>query len=178
MTVMIAMPTSIGLDDVAAMGEADEAHRYEFSAEGELKVMMTASPEHSRIVMRLVAWLLAAGYSAESLRTDMGIYTGGGRQPDLTIWYGPAPSQALASVYVAVDGLAAVVEVISPGSRRNDTVDKISEYASAGIARFWLIEQDASQPVTMHTLANGGYVPAAPVPLEWLLSQDPHRFLD
>src|SRR5215471_10826128 len=105
---MIPMPSTIGLDDVAAMGETDEAHRYELSAEGELKVMMTASPEHSRIVMRLVAWLLAAGYNAESLRTDMGIYTGGGRQPDLTVWRGAAPSQPLTSVYVAVEGLAAV----------------------------------------------------------------------
>ncbi|HKD97815.1 MAG TPA: hypothetical protein VKB69_09455 [Micromonosporaceae bacterium] len=69
-------------------------------------------------------------------------------------------------------------EAVSRGSRRNDTVDKVSEYAQAGIARFWLIEQDGSHPVTMHTLSSGAYTPAAPVPLDWLVSQDPHRFLD
>ena len=72
-----------------------------------------------------------------------------------------------------VDGLLLAVEVISRSSRRNDLIDKTGEYARAGIARYWTVEQDGTQPVTRRTLVEGVYVAAAPVPLEWLLEQDP-----
>ena len=42
----ITVPAEITLADVAAMGEADELHRYELTDEGELRVMMTPTPEH------------------------------------------------------------------------------------------------------------------------------------
>lgn len=154
---MISVPAEITLGDVAAMGEADELHRYELSDEGELRVMMTPTPEHSRIVMRLTAWFLRNGSDEERLRTDLGIYTGGGRQPDLTVWSDAAPDVGVASVYVPVDGLQVVIEVVSRGSRQNDLVDKASEYARAGIERYWTVEQGGTQPVTFRTLATGRY---------------------
>jgi Uma2 family endonuclease len=177
MTV-ISVPQSLTLDDVAAMGEADEHHRYEMSAEGEVKIMMTATPEHARMVMQLVEWLIRAGYTSDQLRTDMGIYTGGGRQPDLTVWEHEAPDTGMVSVYTSVAGLAVVVEVISPGSRQNDLVDKVTEYAQAGIRRYWTVEQDGTRKVIMRTLdEDGRYRPAAPVTLAWLLGQPPASLL-
>ena len=177
MTV-IEMPAVLTLDAVAAMGEADELHRYELSSEGELKVMMTATPEHARIVMLLVEWLIKHSYTGEQLRTDMGIYTGGGRQPDLTVWADAAPRHGLVSVYVPVDDLLVAIEVVSPGSRQNDLVDKLAEYQAAGIARYWTVEQTGSQPVTMHRLgADRRYATRSPVPLAWLLQQDPKELL-
>lgn len=169
----ITVPETVTLADVAAMGEADELHRYEMSDEGELRIMMTPTPEHSRIVMRLTGWFLRHGFTDEQLRTDLGIYTGGGRQPDLTVWHGTAPDAGMVSVYVPVDGLLLVVEVVSRGSRQNDLVDKAGEYARAGIPRYWTVEQDGTQPVTFRSLHSGEYATAAPRPLEWLLSQTP-----
>jgi Uma2 family endonuclease len=177
MTVMIEMPAVLTLEAVAAMGEADELHRYEMSDEGEVKIMMTATPEHSRIVMRLLVWLVSHGYTDEQLRTDIGIYTGGGRQPDLTVWTDAAPDHGMVSVYVPVTDLALVVEVVSPGSRQNDLIDKATEYARAGIARYWTVEQESTQAVTMRVLDDGRYVAAAPIPLGWLLTQDPRPYL-
>ncbi len=176
MTV-IEMPAVLTLEAVAAMGEADELHRYEMTDEGEVRIMMTPTPEHSRIVMRLTLWFARSGFTDEQLRTDMGIYTGGGRQPDLTVWANEAPDVGIISVYVPVDDLILAVEVIARSSRRNDLVDKTGEYARAGIPRYWTIEQDGTQPVTMRTLTEGVYIASAPVPLEWLLTQDPSALL-
>ncbi|MBL7497411.1 Uma2 family endonuclease [Frankia sp. CNm7] len=173
---MISVPAEITLGDVAAMGQADELHRYELSDEGELRVMMTPTPEHSRIVMRLTAWFLRNGVDEERLRTDLGIYTGGGRQPDLTVWADTAPDAGVASVYVPVDGLQVVIEVVSRGSRQNDLVDKVGEYARAGIERYWTVEQGGTQPVTFRTLGTGGYSSAGPRPLDWVLKRHPADF--
>jgi Uma2 family endonuclease len=180
MTV-ITVPTVIDLAAVAAMGEADEHHRYELTAQGEVKIMMVASPEHARIVSRLIFWLFRAGFTDEQVRSEMGVFTGGGRQPDLTVWTDRAPREGVVSAYVALDGLLLAVEVISPSSRRNDTFDKVEEYAQAGIERYWTVEQDGTQAVTRYDLHDLGgerrYVAQAPRPLSWLLEQDPHDLL-
>jgi Uma2 family endonuclease len=49
------------------------------------------------------------------------------------------------------------VEIISPGSMRTDRVMKLSEYADAGIAAYWLL--DVAEPVTLsgYTLVDGDY---------------------
>jgi hypothetical protein len=82
---VINLPAELSLDRVAAMGRPDGLHRYELSAAGALHVTPAPTPEHSRIVMRVTAWFLRNGFDEERLRTDLGIYTGGGRQPDLVV---------------------------------------------------------------------------------------------
>ena len=84
MTV-ITVPPVIDLAAVAAMGDADEHHRYELTTEGAVKIMTVATPEHARIVTRLIFWLFRAGFTDEQIRSEMGVFTGGGRQPDLTV---------------------------------------------------------------------------------------------
>jgi len=51
-----------------------------------------------------------------------------------------------------------VVEIISPGSRRTDTVIKRGEYADAGIAHYWII--DLERPTSLiaaHLAGEFGY---------------------
>ncbi|OHU98986.1 hypothetical protein BKN37_19890 [Mycobacterium talmoniae] len=68
------------------------------------------------------------------------------------------------------------IEVISPGSRRTDTVTKRSEYAEAGIEHYWIV--DLGPPVTLTALrlagtigyqespaVTGSFTTSAPVPL-------------
>jgi Uma2 family endonuclease len=59
------------------------------------------------------------------------------------------------------------VEVLSPGTRRIDTVYKHSEYADAGIPHYWIIdlgEPDDRPQLTPHHLAGAfGYADAGPV---------------
>ncbi|MFF5176200.1 Uma2 family endonuclease [Micromonospora sp. NPDC000089] len=66
-----------------------------------------------------------------------------------------------------------VVEIVSPGSEGIDTVTKRSEYAAAGIPRYWVVDQDQPQTVTMLHLEGEHWVVRATMPLAWVLNADP-----
>ena len=74
------------------------------------------------------------------------------------------------------------IEVVSPGSRRTDTVTKRSEYAEAAIEHYWIV--DLGPPVKFTALRRAGefgyqespavtgtFTTSAPVPLR--LDLDP-----
>ena len=70
--------------------------------------------------------------------------------------------------------LLLVVEIVSPGSAATDQVIKLREYARVGIPRYWLIDRDVAQTVTLHELgADKTYDVAAKMPLAWLLQTAP-----
>jgi Uma2 family endonuclease len=123
----------------------------------------------------LFAWLVLAGWPAEQLLQAVGVRIpgldgDGGRIPDLTVWARPQPR----SVWLALADLLLVVEIVSPGSAAMDEVVKLREYAAAGIPRYWLVERDTAQTVTMHVLgADNIYELAAKMPLAWLLQTAP-----
>jgi Uma2 family endonuclease len=174
------MPHSITLADVAAMADADEHHKYELTPEGALVVMTPPTLEHQRIVGRLFAWLLSHGYGPDQVISEVGIYTGGGRQPDLTVWSDADAPQPVEASYCGTSGLLLVIEVVSKSSEIEDKVRKRAEYARAGIARYWIIEQDQPQTITMLRLDDHGAYRAAlpsPQPLRWVLTTDPQDYL-
>jgi Uma2 family endonuclease len=169
-------PAVVTLDDLAAMNAADRfGHRYELSPDGALSVMPPPDSEHAAIASRLFAWLVLAGWPAEQLLQAVGVRIpgldgDGGRIPDLTVWARPQPR----SVWLALADLLLVVEIVSPGSAAMDEVVKLREYAAAGIPRYWLVERDTAQTVTMHVLgADNIYELAAKMPLAWLLQTAP-----
>ena len=98
-------------------------------------------------------WLIMAGHPAEQVLQSAGILVPGsragigGRQPDLTIWGRPQGR----SVWLPVADLLLTVEIVSAGSEVLDQVTKRQEYAQAGIPRYWVIDRDADQTVTLHT---------------------------
>jgi Uma2 family endonuclease len=49
------------------------------------------------------------------------------------------------------------VEVISPESRTEDTINKAVDYAAAGIERYWIVDQ-AAQTVTMLLNVDGAWI--------------------
>lgn len=51
-----------------------------------------------------------------------------------------------------------VVEIISPGSRRTDRVDKFHEYEKAGIPEYWIFDPDR-RTSEFYRLRNGVYEP-------------------
>lgn len=170
------MPAVITLDDLAAMNAADQhGHRYELSPEGALSVMPPPDHGHAAIASRLCAWFIVAGWPAEQVVQAAGIRIpgaegDGGRIPDLTLWAKPQGS----IVWAALAELLLVVEIVSPGSRTMDEVVKRREYARAGIRRYWMVERDSAQTVTLYDLgADGDYGVAAKMPLAWLLQTKP-----
>jgi Uma2 family endonuclease len=177
------MPAITTLDDLTAMIAADQhGHRYEISPEGVLSVMPPPDYEHAVIATRILLWLAAAGWPAERITQAVGLRIPGsdgavgGRIPDLVVW-GKAPAEPRA-VWLPVDGVLLVVEIISAGSKAADTVTKRVEYAGAGIAQYWTVDRDASQMVTMYRLAHDGYQVGATMPLGWVLNTAPAEYLD
>lgn len=61
--------------------------------------------------------------------------------------------------------LLLVAEIISPGSssERTDRVRKVREYASLGIAQYWIVEHSPDLKVQILTLGENGYLPGASV---------------
>ncbi|MGC4791208.1 Uma2 family endonuclease [Micromonospora sp. DT178] len=175
------MPAVVTLDDVAAMNAADpNGHRYETSPEGVLSVMPPSDSEHAVIASRLFAWLIMAGWPAEQVLQAAGIRIpgpdgDGGRFPDLTVWRKPPPR----AVWSAAADVALVIEIVSPGSEAMDSVTKAREYAAAGIPRYWVVDRDSGQTVTLHQLGGrGAYEERARMPLAWLLQTTPADHLD
>lgn len=170
------LPAVVTLDDLVEMIAADQyGHRYELSPEGALSVMPPPDSEHAAIASRLLVWLAVAGWPPEQVLQAAGVRIpgesgDGGRIPDLTVWASPQPR----SVWLALADLLLVVEIVSPGSEAVDQVVKCREYARAGIPRYWMVERDTAQTVTLHTLGpDGTYVVAAKMPLAWLLQTAP-----
>lgn len=57
-----------------------------------------------------------------------------------------------------------VVELISPGSYRRDTIVKRAEYADAGIPHYWIVDLDAGPSLTAcHLAGEFGYTDPGPV---------------
>lgn len=167
------MPPVPSLDDLTAMMAADRyGHRYEISPEGALSIVPPPGYAHATIATRVMLWLAAAGIPADRLSQAVGLRipgpngTVGGRIPDLVVW-----SRAqVDGVWLPVADVLLVIEIISPGSVGADTVDKVAEYAGAGISQYWTVAQDGSQTVTMHRLVGDRYEVTASTPLAWVLN--------
>jgi Uma2 family endonuclease len=94
------------------------------------------------------------------LRLDTAEEPGTVRRPDLVVARRAAAPRVdqEGEVYHASDVLLAV-EVVSPGSRREDHRVKRGEYADAGISHYWIV--DLHEPVSLtacHLAGEFGYV--------------------
>jgi Uma2 family endonuclease len=179
-TVGMHMPPVVTLDDLAAMIAADlHGHRYEMSPEGALSVMPPPDSEHAAIASRLLVWL-AMAWPAEQVLQAVGIRIpgpdgDGGRIPDLALWSKPQPR----SVWLPLVDLLLVIEIVSPGSEAMDQLVKRHEYARAGIQRYWMVDRDSAQTVTLYRLGQTGeYETVTMLPLAWLLNTSPADHLD
>jgi Uma2 family endonuclease len=175
------MPPVVTLDDLAAMIAADlHGHRYEISPEGALSVMPPPDSEHAAIASRLLVWLAKAGWPPEQVLQAAGVRIpgpdgDGARIPDLTLWSKPQPR----SVWLPLTDLLLVIEIVSPGSEAMDELVKRHEYARAGIQRYWVVDRDAAQTVTLSRIGQiGEYETVTMLPLAWLLNTAAADHLD
>jgi Uma2 family endonuclease len=153
----------------------DNSRRYELE-EGVLIVTPRPSAPHQRTIYRLIPKLneqLPTEWEAlgevEVIVEDGELGTV--RIPDVVV----TQADFLGAQVPAADVLIAV-EIISPGSRRTDTVTKPVEYAEAGIPHYWVIDLEPPVSLTAYHLAGdfgyqeapavtGEFVTAAPFPL-------------
>jgi hypothetical protein len=60
-----------------------------------------------------------------------------------------------------------------------DELVKRHEYARAAVPRFWVVDRDATQSVTLHHLRQSGeYEVTTKLPLAWLLNTTPADHLE
>ena len=175
---MTALPSQpqrlLTVADYLALPEDVEV-RHELQ-EGILVVSARPVPDHQLCLRRLsrrVEDQLPAGLEVlPEVDVDLQLVLAGRpatvRAPDLVV----VPRVALERVrhergLLRAAEVVLAVEIISPGSRRLDTVLKRSEYADAGIPYYWIV--DLGEPgdritLTAHHLAGEfGYVADGPV---------------
>src|SRR6185436_976403 len=134
--------------------------------------------EHAGIATDLTLWLAAAGWPGRQILQAVGIRISlpdgdGGRIPDLTLW-----SKRPQGVWPAITDLLLAVEIVSPSSKSMDRELKVKEYARAGIPRYWVVDRDTANTVTLYRLtATDGYESVAKLPLAWLLQSSPDDHL-
>ena len=158
-------PRPLTLQDVTALAEADDQHRFEL-IEGNLIVMPPPTWGHQRISLRLGMWLdqkfgerVGAAPGVKTANDDLN-----GRIPDVVVTTGDVRSD---TVWMPAANVLLAVEIVSPGSERTDRWLKPVEYADAGIAHFWRVEPD--ETVVRFRLADGVYIEAGKEPLDTLL---------
>lgn len=158
------------LDEFVALPE-DNSQRYELD-EGILVVSPRPVPPHQRVGNRLTHLLdeqMPPGWEAftelEVVVIDRDPATV--RVPDVVVI---PPDWTRAQVPAAKVLIA--VEVISPGSRRKDSLVKPLEYAEAGIPYYWVIDLEPPATLTAYVLADGHYEESQTVTSE-LTTLDP-----
>jgi len=158
------------LGEFVALPE-DNSQRYELE-EGILVVSPRPVPPHQRVGNRLTytlneqmppEWEAFTGLEVVVIDREPATV----RVPDVVVI---PPGWIRAQVPAAKVQIA--VEVISPGSRRKDTLVKLMEYAEAGIPRYWVIDLEPPATLTTYILVSGHYQKAQTVTGE-LMTLDP-----
>jgi Uma2 family endonuclease len=154
---------------VADYLEIDEVEPgYTELVEGRLLLSPSPKRRHSRACSKL--WVRLDGQVPQEfevvedidvdLRLDAVAEPGTVRRPDLVVVRRAVAGRVdeEGEVYHASD-VALAIEVISPGSRREDLRVKRAEYADAGIPHYWIVDLD--EPVSLiacHLAGEFGYV--------------------
>jgi len=166
MTALIQPPGRLlSIADYAALGE-DDRNRWELQ-EGKLIMSPSPTPRHmvavAELYLQLRSQLPANLQAVPDVDLDVQLapadQPGTARRPDLVV-----VSEAELHRVETEGGLlraastVLVVEIVSPGSHRTDTIVKRIEYADAGIPAYWIIDTD--DPISLiacHLAGEFGY---------------------
>lgn len=136
----------LSLDDWDAMPA--DSRRYEL-VEGVPQVVPSPGTEHQLALPQL--WMQLGRQLPSDLVALMDIdvlisaHPATLRRPDMIVV--PASVVETKPVRYRAQDVLLAVEIVSPGSVRADNVSKLDEYAAAGIANYWVIDQ--SPPISL-----------------------------
>ncbi len=133
-----------------------ETNRFVELSDGVLTVRSPHSPEHQGVLGNLL--MAVREYVDEH---DLGtavlgpfcvrLRQGCIRQPEIA-YYKPGHEAAIGQPISGPPDW--VAETISPGTRSADEVDKLAEYAEAGIAEYWMVDPEA-KTIRVYALRGG-----------------------
>jgi len=127
--------------------------------EGELIVPPHPTETHQRVVLNLVR-LLDACVVARGLGIirfaplPVRLWPGKIREPDILFVSEKHADRIAEQAYGPPD---LVVEVTSPGTWRTDRLEKVMEYAQAGVSEYWIVDP-AARTMEVSVLREGAYV--------------------
>jgi Uma2 family endonuclease len=153
---LVALANSLTLADLEAM--PDDGRRYELIG-GAIVMTPAPGPKHQLISARLLRLLedgAPDGHAVLAAPIDLDLPGEQRVQPDLVVLPWPSVGEKRLSVPVLL-----VVEIISGGSRTQDTVTKRAVYAAAGIPAYWIIDPEADELTALRLDADGSYQPYA-----------------
>ncbi|MFF5249929.1 Uma2 family endonuclease [Streptosporangium sp. NPDC000095] len=115
--------------------------------DGSLVFVSPQASFHTRAVDLLVGALRRAAPADLRARREMSVVLGEQQrpEPDISVIHASAEHSPEQTFYRAEDVVLAV-EVISPDSKKRDRDRKPTLYAEAGIAHFWLVENQSGKP--------------------------------
>ncbi|GAA2707632.1 Uma2 family endonuclease [Actinoplanes palleronii] len=140
------------IEDVLAL--PDEAPRVELS-DGVLIVVPSPSARHQKLNWRLASWLerhVPKGFEPQ-MAVGVAVDYTSTLEPDVLILHGPVDPDRH---YFSPDQVVVAVEIVSPGTKRRDRLEKPGVYAAAGIQHFWRIELNPVH-VFAYDLVDGRY---------------------
>lgn len=154
----------LSVEQYAALPE-DLGVRFELQ-EGNLVVSPRPTRRHQKFLSRLFVELDRQAPDwvdvVVDVDVDLGLTAPGRpgfvRAPDLIA----STAEGAARVYAEggfqrAAEVVLAVEVLSPGSRRTDSVIKLGEYADAGIPHYWIVDLDDGPSLQALRLVDGAY---------------------
>lgn len=141
----------------------DDAPRVELR-DGVILVVPSPTVGHQKIGNRLYIWLERHAPDGFEGSTAVGVALGfrDTLEPDVLLLRQPVENDRH---YLLPEQVVVVVEVVSKSTKRRDRLEKPAEYAAAGIAHFWRIEQDPLH-LFAYDLVDGQYVLVADAGVE------------
>jgi len=132
----------------------DDAPRVELR-DGVMIVVPSPSGGHQKINTRLVTWLERHAPDEFEALMAVGVIIShrDTLEPDVALLRGPVNFD---HHYYDASQVVLAVEIVSPGTKRRDRLEKPALYAAAGIPHFWRIEQNLVH-IFAYDLANGRY---------------------
>jgi Uma2 family endonuclease len=140
------------LEDVLNL--PDDAPRVELR-DGVLIVVPAPTLGHQNIGNLLWAWFRHHAPDTFEPATAVGVAVSvsDSLEPDVLLLRRPV---AMSNHFLLPSQVAIAVEVVSPGTKRRDRLEKPAEYAAARITHFWRIEQDPLH-IFAYDLVGGRY---------------------
>ncbi len=133
--------------------------------EGKVEYMSPVTVAHQRLgrlLLNVLSFLVEKHQLGEVFyeRLLMKVGASTGREPDI-LFLATANLHRLRNAYL--DGPADLaIEIVSPGSGRQDRVTKRDEYERRGVPEYWVLDQAKTEALFYQLQANGAYklVPA------------------
>jgi Uma2 family endonuclease len=126
--------------------------------DGNIEVLPMPTQQHQLILAffyrTLYAFLAPLGGLVLFATLRLQVRPGKFREPDLLLLVDKADPRAQDRYWLGAD---LVLEIVSPDDPERDTVEKVADYAEAGIPEYWIVNP-LEHTITVLTLEAGAYV--------------------